>query len=129
MSTTAACPPAARPSSWSRPLTVAAVALLCCLLWGSSYPAIKSGYALFSIAQADLPGKLVFAGWRFVLAGAFVLIAAACMGKPVLQTLRQHPRQLLALVCAQPRARKRLRRRHGGTPDSAPATHRHCRRS
>ena len=101
MSTTAACPPAARPSSWSRPLTVAAVALLCCLLWGSSYPAIKSGYALFSIAQADLPGKLVFAGWRFVLAGAFVLIAAACMGKPVLQTLRQHPRQLLALGCAQ----------------------------
>ena len=88
-------------SGWSRPLTVAAVALLCCLLWGSSYPAIKSGYALFSIAQADLPGKLLFAGWRFVLAGGFVLIAAAVMGKPVLRTLRQHPRQLLALGCAQ----------------------------
>ena len=88
-------------SGWSRPLTVAAVALLCCLLWGSSYPAIKSGYALFSIAQADLPGKLLFAGWRFVLAGGFVLIVAAVMGKPVMLTLRQHPRQLLALGCAQ----------------------------
>ena len=88
-------------SGWSLPLTVAAVALLCCLLWGSSYPAIKSGYALFSIAQADLPGKLLFAGWRFVLAGGFVLIVAAVMGKPVMLTLRQHPRQLLALGCAQ----------------------------
>ena len=88
-------------SGWSKPLTVAAVALLCCLLWGSSYPAIKSGYALFSIAQADLPGKLLFAGWRFVLAGGFVLIVAACMGKPVMRPLAQHPRQLLLLGCAQ----------------------------
>ena len=27
-----------------------ACATLCCLLWGSSYPAIKSGYELFQIA-------------------------------------------------------------------------------
>ncbi|WP_066475433.1 DMT family transporter [Comamonas terrae] len=93
--------PASQACGWSRPLTVAAVALLCCLLWGSSYPAIKSGYALFSIAQADLPGKLLFAGWRFVLAGGFVLVTAAVMGKPVLRTLGRHPRQLLALGCAQ----------------------------
>jgi len=93
--------PAPQACGWSRPLTVAAVALLCCLLWGSSYPAIKSGYALFSIAQADLPGKLLFAGWRFVLAGGFVLVTAAVMGKPVLRTLGRHPRQLLVLGCAQ----------------------------
>lgn len=100
MSTPATSAPAER-SGWSQPLTVALVALLCCLLWGSAYPAIKGGYTLFAIAQADLPSKLLFAGWRFVLAGAFVLIVAAVMGKPVLHTLRQHPRQLLALGCAQ----------------------------
>ena len=94
--------PASKPASgWSKPFTVAAVALLCCLLWGSSYPAIKSGYALFSIAQADLPSKLLFAGWRFVLAGAFVLIVAAIMGKPVMRTIKDHPRQLLLLGSTQ----------------------------
>ena len=100
MSTSTAPPITTAAPAWSKPLTVAAVALLCCLLWGSSYPAIKSGYALFSIAQADLPGKLLFAGWRFVLAGGFVLIVAACMGKPVMRTLAQHPRQLLLLCFA-----------------------------
>ena len=86
---------------WSRPFVVGAAALLCCLLWGSAYPAIKGGYALFSIAQTDLPGKLLFAGWRFVLAGAFVLVVAAAMGRPVWQTFRSHPRQLLGLGVAQ----------------------------
>ena len=80
---------------------VAALALLCCLLWGSAYPAIKSGYALFSIAQTDLPSKLLFAGWRFVLAGGLVLAVAAVMGKPIWQTLARHPRQLLLLGATQ----------------------------
>ncbi|HAL40405.1 MAG TPA: EamA family transporter, partial [Polaromonas sp.] len=35
------------------------LASLCCLLWGSAYPAIKNGYALFSIAANDIPSKLV----------------------------------------------------------------------
>ena len=30
---------------------VVALALLCCLLWGSSYPAIKTGNAWFGIAR------------------------------------------------------------------------------
>ena len=34
-----------------------ACATLCCLLWGSSYPAIKSGYELFQIATDDIPPK------------------------------------------------------------------------
>ena len=88
-------------SAWRSPAVVASVALLCCLLWGSSYPAIKGGYALFSIAQSDLPGKLLFAGWRFVMAGGFVLLVAAAMGTPVLQTFRAHPRQLLVLGATQ----------------------------
>ncbi|RYF20459.1 MAG: DMT family transporter [Comamonadaceae bacterium] len=63
--------------------TVFLLALLCCLLWGSSYPAIKSGYALLGIGGDDIPSKLVFAGWRFFLAGVALLAYAAAAGKPL----------------------------------------------
>ena len=57
--------------------------MFCCLLWGSSYPAIKSGYLLFGIAPTDIPSKLVFAGWRFLLAGLVLLAYAVLGGKRV----------------------------------------------
>lgn len=59
------------------------LALFCCVLWGSSYPAIKNGYALFGIAASDVPSKLVFAGWRFLLAGLLLLAYAVVSGKPI----------------------------------------------
>lgn len=59
------------------------LASLCCLLWGSAYPAIKNGYALFHIAANDIPSKLVFAGWRFVFAGLVLLVFAALSQRPV----------------------------------------------
>jgi drug/metabolite transporter (DMT)-like permease len=55
---------------------VVALASFCCLLWGSAYPAIKTGYALFGIAAGDVPSKLLFAGYRFMSAG-LVLLALA----------------------------------------------------
>lgn len=58
-----------------------AVATFCCLLWGSAYPAIKIGYELFAIAPGDLPGKLVFAGYRFLFAGLVLLVFAAFTGR------------------------------------------------
>lgn len=48
------------------------LATLCCILWGSAYPSIKVGYSLFNIE--DIGSKLVFAGYRFTLAGIFILI-------------------------------------------------------
>ena len=47
------------------------LATLCCILWGSAYPSIKIGYSLFNIN--DLGSKLVFAGYRFTIAGMFIL--------------------------------------------------------
>ena len=52
------------------------LASLCCLLWGSAYPAIKNGYAMFSIAAGDIPSKMLFAGYRFVFAGLVLLLLA-----------------------------------------------------
>ena len=59
------------------------IASLCCLLWGSAYPAIKNGYALFGIAQGDIPSKLVFAGYRFIFAGLLLLVFASFNKKPI----------------------------------------------
>ena len=54
------------------------LASFCCLLWGSAYPAIKNGYAMFGIAANDIPSKMLFAGYRFVFAG-LVLLALAIL--------------------------------------------------
>ena len=62
---------------------VAAIATLCCFLWGSAYPAVKNGYILFNIAQADVTSKLVFAGYRFILAGILLLIVAQISGRNI----------------------------------------------
>jgi drug/metabolite transporter (DMT)-like permease len=73
---------------FTRPRNVVLLATLCCLLWGSAYPAIKSGYALLSIGRDDTASQLVFAGWRFVLAGLLLLAMARAMGRPVLALSR-----------------------------------------
>ena len=51
------------------------------LLWGSAYPAIKSGYELFAIDTDDLTNKFIFAGLRFFLAGLMVLAVSIAMKK------------------------------------------------
>ncbi|HIV68084.1 MAG TPA: DMT family transporter [Candidatus Butyricicoccus stercorigallinarum] len=55
-------------------------ALLCTLLWGSAFPAVKTGYELFQIGD-NAYSKLFFAGWRFMLAGAAVLAFSAVCGR------------------------------------------------
>ncbi|HEM8559689.1 TPA: DMT family transporter [Citrobacter koseri] len=58
-------------------------AAFCCLLWGSAYPAIKSGYEIFQIATDDIPSKIVFAGYRFLFAGLLLLLLAMAQRKPI----------------------------------------------
>lgn len=70
-------------SFFTRRKVVFLIASLCCLLWGSAYPAIKSGYALFNIAADDIPTQLVFAGYRFLFAGLVLLVIAAAGQKPL----------------------------------------------
>jgi drug/metabolite transporter (DMT)-like permease len=73
----------------SSPLTdrrvVVAIALFCCLLWGSAVPAVKIGYQLFAIAPGDTPSLMLFAGLRFFLAGLILLGYSALTHKPVAQ--------------------------------------------
>ena len=59
-------------------------AILCTALWGSAAPCIKKGYELFEIAADASFSQLLFAGWRFALAGVLVLIVAKCKGHRIL---------------------------------------------
>lgn len=86
---------------FSDPRVVIALALLCCLLWGSSYPAIKTGYAWFSIARNDIPTQLVFAGWRFLGAGLILLAWAVATRKAIWGLGLAAGRQLVVLGLAQ----------------------------
>ena len=52
------------------------LALVCCALWGSAFPCIKIGYEMFHIEGAG--SQILFAGYRFFLAGIFAY-AAACI--------------------------------------------------
>ena len=56
---------------------VAALASLCCILWGSAIPMIKTGYRLLQVDTTNTASQIVFAGIRFALAGLFVLIFAS----------------------------------------------------
>lgn len=78
-----------------------ACATLCCLLWGSSYPAIKSGYELFSIAADDIPSKVVFAGYRFLFAGVILLLFALAQRKPIARLTTKQFGQLTLLGLTQ----------------------------
>ncbi len=77
------------------------LASLCCLLWGSAYPAIKNGYALLQIEAGDIPSQLVFAGWRFLLAGAVLVAFAAASRKNVLGFDRRTLGQMTLLGLTQ----------------------------
>ncbi|HEE9787368.1 TPA: DMT family transporter [Enterobacter soli] len=78
-----------------------ACATLCCLLWGSSYPAIKRGYELFSIATDDIPSKVVFAGYRFLFAGLILLLFALAQRKPIARLTTKQFGQLTLLGLTQ----------------------------
>lgn len=57
------------------------LAVCAVFLWGTAFPAVKRGYALFLLAPDDMAGRMAFAGERFVLAGALTLVCTAVFTK------------------------------------------------
>ncbi len=76
-------------------------AIFCCFLWGSAFPAVKNGYILFNIPQKDIPSKMLFAGYRFFLAGVLVLIVSKCFGRRLLELNRNNIGQIVLLGVTQ----------------------------
>ncbi len=65
-----------------RPFVVCILALLCCFLWGSAFPCIKIGYEWLNIEGAG--SQILFAGYRFFLAGVLTFLAGSVMEKRIL---------------------------------------------
>lgn len=76
-------------------------ATMCCMLWGSAFPAVKSGYEVFNIASGDIPSKLVFAGYRFFLAGIIVLFIALLSKKELFKFNKRQLGQIALLGVTQ----------------------------
>lgn len=64
-------------------LIVALAAMLCCALWGSATPFIKTGYALI-MPHGGVPSTLLFAGTRFMLAGVLTILIYSIASRKLL---------------------------------------------
>ena len=62
-----------KPSIFTNPVCVVLLALLCCALWGSATPFIKTGYKLLLPAE-NVESIILFAGMRFAAAGVLTVI-------------------------------------------------------
>lgn len=62
---------------WTKTPVVVLAAAFCCILWGSAPPCIKIGYELFGVSNNDVFSCILFAGLRFVLAGAMVIVTGS----------------------------------------------------
>ena len=80
----------------TRTWVVASLACVCCILWGSAIPTIKTGYRLLQVDSADTASQIVFAGVRFTLAGLLVLLFTSLKEKKAMLPDRQ------TLTCAVP---------------------------
>lgn len=68
---------------WQNPFVIAAFALLCCALWGSATPFIKTGYELM-LPERNVPSTILFAGIRFTLAGLLTVLIYSIARRRVL---------------------------------------------
>lgn len=80
---------------------VALLACVCCILWGSAIPVIKTGYHFLQVDSSDTASQIVFAGIRFTLAGILVLIFASIREKKVM--LPDRALSNMPFLCVLPR--------------------------
>ena len=59
-------------------------AMICCTLWGSAFPCIKIGYRKMEIAAADTASQILYAGYRFTLAGVLTIVLGSILQRKIL---------------------------------------------
>lgn len=69
-------------NTWVRTI----LAIVCCALWGSAFPCVKIGYELFQIEGAG--SQILFAGYRFFLAGVFTFLVGSFLEKRMIRMKR-----------------------------------------
>ena len=81
------------------PILLTALALLCCALWGSATPAIKTGYKLLSVSGT--PSIMLFAGIRFTLAGVLTVLIYSIARRKFLFPKRENIGRVLTISAFQ----------------------------
>lgn len=82
-------------------INIIILAIICTFLWGSAFPSIKVGYELFNIVENDVGGKLIFAGYRFFLAGLFVLLMQIVRKKDIFKISMKDLKEVTILGLSQ----------------------------
>ena len=82
-------------------LVVCVLAILCCALWGSAFPSVKTGYRLFMISADDYKSQILFAGIRFFFAGVLTIIFGSLAGKTILKPRKASWGKILKLGLVQ----------------------------
>ncbi|NDO19915.1 EamA family transporter [Lachnospiraceae bacterium MD329] len=80
---------------------VCALAILCCILWGSATPSIKIGYELFNIASGDTASQILFAGMRFILAGILTILFGSLLSRKALVPKKKSIPSIVKLAMVQ----------------------------
>jgi len=86
-------------SIFSNPIVMTLIALLCCALWGSATPAIKTGYKLLEVS--GVASIMLFAGMRFFLAGILTVIIFSLGEKKFLVPKKENMPKILAVSAFQ----------------------------
>lgn len=76
-------------------------AFLCCALWGSAFPCIKIGYELFQIESSQTATQILFAGYRFTLAGILSILIGSLLGRSFLIPKKETYSKILNLCIFQ----------------------------
>ncbi len=82
---------------WKQPVAVMLVAILCCALWGSAFPAIKMGYQWFEISADAYGTQILFAGCRFLLAGILTIVIGSVLSKSFLKPKKTSWKKIIVL--------------------------------
>ncbi len=70
-------------SKYQQPLMILLLATVACFLWGSAFPSIKISFLLLGIQNANSIIKMQFAGYRFLLAGIYLLFMIFLLKRPL----------------------------------------------
>ncbi len=85
----------------TKPHIVWLLAALCCLLWGSAFPAIRAGYAALNIASGDTASIILFAGVRFFGAGVLTVLLFSALQRKFLRPSRAEVPKIAVLSVFQ----------------------------
>ena len=83
------------------PAGIYILAVISCMLWGSAFPSIKTGYALLGIVSDNTASQILFAGVRFTLSGLLTILIFSIANKRFLRPQKKDWGKVLKLGSVQ----------------------------